>query len=52
MDGNGKVDLLMEEILQDWVEWVVLLGGMERGKFLPSISSLIGFRSMKVLRWG
>ena len=27
-------------------EWVVLLGGMERGKFLPSISSLIGFRTV------
>ena len=28
-------------------EWVVLLGGMERGKFLPSISSLIGFRTVE-----
>ena len=27
-------------------EWVVLLGGMEKGKFLPSISSLIGFRTV------
>ena len=28
-------------------EWVVLLGGMERGKFLPSISSLIGLRTIE-----
>ena len=27
------------------VEWVLLVGGMERGKFLPSISSLVGFRN-------
>ena len=27
------------------VEWVLLVGGMERGRFLPSISSLVGFRS-------
>ena len=30
MDGNGKVDLQMEEILQVSFEWVVLLGGMEK----------------------
>ena len=33
-------------------EWVVLLGGMERGKFLPSISSLIGFRSSEGFELG
>ena len=33
-------------------EWVVLLGGMERGKFLPSISSLIGFRSSEGFEMG
>jgi len=27
------------------VEWVVLIGGMERGRFLPSVSSLVGFRN-------
>jgi hypothetical protein len=26
------------------VEWVILAGGMEKGYFLPSVSSLIGFR--------
>ena len=29
------------------LSWVVLLGGMERGKFLPSISSLIGLRTIE-----
>ena len=33
-------------------EWVVLLGGVERGKFLPSISSLIGFRSREGFEMG
>ena len=27
------------------VEWVALAGGMERGKFLPSVSSLVGART-------
>ena len=27
------------------VEWIVVVGGMEKGKFLPSISSIIGFRN-------
>ena len=27
------------------VEWVVLVGGMEKGKFLPSVTSLVGFRN-------
>ena len=27
------------------VEWVILVGGMEQGMFLPSVSSLVGLRS-------
>ena len=27
------------------VEWIALAGGMERGKFLPSLSSLVGART-------
>ena len=27
------------------VEWIVLVGGMEKGKFLPSVSSMVGARS-------
>ena len=27
------------------VEWIVLIGGMEQGMFLPSISSLVGVRN-------
>jgi hypothetical protein len=26
------------------VEWIVLVGGMEKGKFLPSVSSMVGAR--------
>ena len=29
------------------VEWVALIGGMEKGMFLPSFSSLVGIRSQK-----
>ena len=29
------------------VEWVALIGGMEKGMFLPSFSSLVGVRSQK-----
>ena len=29
------------------VEWIALVGGMERGLFLPSISSLVGLRTSK-----
>jgi hypothetical protein len=29
------------------VEWVALIGGMEKGLFLPSFSSLVGIRSQK-----
>ncbi|PCJ81182.1 MAG: hypothetical protein COA49_05590 [Bacteroidetes bacterium] len=39
-DGESMVGL---------VEWVFLVGGMERGLFLPSISSLFGMRSEKGL---
>jgi len=27
------------------VEWIAVLGGMEHGKFLPSVSSIVGFRN-------
>lgn len=29
------------------VEWIALIGGMEKGMFLPSFSSLVGIRSEK-----
>ena len=31
--------------MQGLVEWVVLAGGMEKGMFLPSVSSLVGLRN-------
>ncbi len=34
------------------VEWVLLVGAMERGKFLPSISSLVGFRNSEGIEMG
>jgi hypothetical protein len=36
-DGGGDVTGM--------VEWVALVGGMEQGKFLPSVSSIIGART-------
>ena len=33
------------------VEWVALIGGMEKGLFLPSFSSLVGVRSEKGLEF-
>ena len=36
-DGGGNVTGI--------VEWVALVGGMEQGKFLPSLSSVIGART-------
>ena len=33
-------------------EWVLVVGGMERGKFLPSISSLVGFRTLEGFEMG
>jgi len=29
------------------VEWVALIGGMEKGTFLPSVSSLVGIRTLE-----
>ena len=29
------------------VEWIALVGGMEKGMFLPSISSMVGLRTVK-----
>jgi len=43
-DGGGNVVGI--------VEWVALVGGMEQGKFLPSISSVIGARSANGLEFG
>ena len=34
------------------VEWVVLLGGMEKGKILPSVSSIVGFRTAEGFEMG
>ena len=34
------------------VEWVVVAGGMEKGKFLPSVSSIIGFRNAEGFEMG
>jgi len=33
------------------VEWIVLAGGMERGKFLPSVSSMVGARTASGLEF-
>ncbi|MBT6013294.1 MAG: hypothetical protein HOG85_00575, partial [Flavobacteriales bacterium] len=33
------------------VEWVVLVGGMEKGLFLPSVSSLVGARTYSGLEF-
>ena len=43
-DGGGNITGI--------VEWIVLVGGMERGKFLPSASSIIGARTDKGLQFG
>ena len=43
-DGGGNITGI--------VEWIVLIGGMERGKFLPSASSIIGARTDKGLEFG
>ena len=34
------------------VEWIVLVGGMEQGMFLPSVSSIIGARTGNGLEFG
>jgi hypothetical protein len=36
-DGGGEIVGI--------VEWIVLVGGMEKGMFLPSVSSLVGVRT-------
>jgi len=33
------------------VEWIILAGGMERGKFLPSVSSMVGARTASGLEF-
>lgn len=43
-DGGGDVVGI--------VEWIALVGGMEKGKFLPSVSSVIGARTSKGLEFG
>ena len=43
-DGGGDVVGI--------VEWIALVGGMEQGKFLPSISSVIGARTANGLEFG
>ena len=43
-DGGGEVVGI--------VEWIALVGGMEQGKFLPSVSSVIGARTSKGLEFG
>jgi len=34
------------------VEWVFVVGGMEKGKFMPSVSSLVGFRNAEGFEMG
>jgi len=34
------------------VEWVLVAGGMEKGKFLPSVSSIVGFRNAEGFEMG
>ena len=43
-DGGGSITGI--------VEWIALVGGMEQGKFLPSVSSVIGVRTAKGLEVG
>ena len=43
-DGGGSVTGI--------VEWIALVGGMEQGKFLPSVSSVIGARTSNGLEFG
>ena len=43
-DGGGDVTGI--------VEWVALVGGMEKGLFLPSVSSIIGARTSNGLELG
>jgi hypothetical protein len=43
-DGGGEIVGI--------VEWIVLVAGMEQGKFLPSATSIIGARTDKGLEFG
>ena len=43
-DGGGEIVGI--------VEWIVLVAGMEQGKFLPSATSIIGARTNKGLEFG
>ena len=43
-DGGGEIVGI--------VEWIVLVAGMEQGKFLPSATSVIGLRTDKGLEFG
>ena len=43
-DGGGEIVGI--------VEWIVLVAGMEQGKFLPSATSVIGARTAKGLEFG
>ena len=43
-DGGGEIIGI--------VEWIVLVAGMEQGKFLPSATSIIGARTDKGLEFG
>jgi len=43
-DGGGEIIGI--------VEWIVLVAGMEQGKFLPSATSVIGARTNKGLEFG
>tara|TARA_B100001778_G_scaffold322353_1_gene314621 strand:- start:442 stop:1017 length:576 start_codon:yes stop_codon:yes gene_type:complete len=43
-DGGGEIVGI--------VEWIVLVAGMEQGKFLPSATSVIGARTNKGLEFG
>ena len=43
-DGGGEIVGI--------VEWIVLIAGMEQGKFLPSATSIIGARTNKGLEFG
>lgn len=43
-DGEGGIVGL--------VEWIALVGGLEKGKFLPSFSAIIGARTSKGLEFG
>ena len=43
-DGGGEIIGI--------VEWIVLVAGMEQGKFLPSATSIIGARTNKGLEFG